>query len=471
MAKKKKKSNKIIYILIAVLVGLVILVVVLKNTNKKEIAVSLDFPKTLTIVEKISASGMVQPVNEVKLSPDVGGEIIELQVEESDSVTLGQLLVKIRPDNYISAVQRSEASLNQQKANLLSTKSSLARTEATFERAKLDYARNEKLFNEDVISTSDWELSKQNFKIAENDLNSAKASVQASQYVVKSSRAALEDAQENLRKTSVLSPISGIVSKLVVKKGERVVGTSQFAGTEMLRIADLNNMEVRVDVNENDIIRISLLDTAIIDVDAYTHFGKKFKGIVTQIANTAKDKTSADAVTEFEVKIKILPSSYADLKAEGNSHPFKPGMTASVDIITKTKANILTVPLAAVTVRKASELEEAAKSDEEVEGEEEDKKVRGRGPRGGNRNRGDDSDKEDSDQEEEKLEVIFINDNGVAKIIQVETGISDYENIEIVSELSDSTEVIIGPFIAVSKRLKDGDLVKEEEKKDKKKED
>jgi HlyD family secretion protein len=465
MAQKKKRSNKIIYILIAVLVGLVILVVVLKNTNKKEIAVSVELPKKITIVEKISASGMVQPVTEVKLSPDVGGEIIELQVEESDSVTLGQLLVKIRPDNYISAVQRSEASLNQQKANLLSTKSSLARGEATFERAKLDYIRNKKLYNEDVISESDWELSKQNFKIAENDLNSAKASVQASQYIVKSSQAALEDAQENLRKTAVLSPISGTVSKLVVKKGERVVGTSQFSGTEMLRIADLNNMEVRVDVNENDIIRISLGDTSIIDVDAYTHLDKKFKGIVTQIANTAKDKVSADAVTEFEVKIKILPSSYADLKEEGNHHPFKPGMTASVDIITNTKANIMAVPLAAVTVRSASELEK-----EEVEGEEKSSNGKRRGgPRGRNRDSGND---DDDSKKEKKEEVIFINDNGVAKIIKVKTGISDYENIEIISDLSDSTKVIVGPFIAVSKRLKDGDLVKvADKKKDRKKSD
>lgn len=469
MAKKKKKSNKIIYILIAVLVGLVILVTVLKKTSKKEIAVSIEFPKTITIVEKISASGMVQPVTEVKLSPDVGGEIIELQVEESDSVTLGQLLVKIRPDNYISAVQRSEASLNQQKANLLSARSNLARTEATFERAKLDYTRNEKLYKEDVISTSDWELSKQNFKIAENDLNSSKASVLASQYVVKSSRAALEDAQENLRKTAVLSPISGIVSKLVVKKGERVVGTSQFAGTEMLRIADLNNMEVRVDVNENDIIRISLGDTSIIDVDAYTHLEKKFKGVVTQIANTAKDKVSADAVTEFEVKIKILPSSYSDLKAEGNLHPFKPGMTASVDIITNTKENILAVPLAAVTVRKTSELEKAEASNEEEEEENKSKRI-GNGPRGGDR--GGNREESESEKDEKKEEVIFINDNGVAKILRVKTGISDYENIEIISELSDSSKIIIGPFIAVSKRLKDGDLVKVEDKKrDKNKDD
>ncbi|VAW29049.1 ABC transporter, RND-adapter-like protein [hydrothermal vent metagenome] len=352
----------------------------------------------------------------------------------------------------MSFVQRAEASLNQQKANLLSTKSSLARSEATFERAKLDFERNKKLYNEDVISTSEWELSKQNFKIAQNDLESAKASVEASKYVVKSSRASLVDAKENLRKTSVLSPISGTVSKLVVKKGERVVGTSQFAGTEMLRIADLNNMEVRVDVNENDIIRISLGDTAIIDVDAYTHFGKKFKGVVTKIASTAKDKVSADAVTEFEVKIKILPSSYADLKADGNHHPFKPGMTASVDIITKTKANIRAVPLAAVTVRTASELEEWS-SDED------DTKTKRRSRKKDER----------SDEEEKKIELIFVNDNGVAKVVKVETGISDYENIEIISELSDSAQVIIGPFIAVSKRLKDGDLVKKAEKKKSKK--
>jgi len=452
MTNPKKKSNKIIYILLGVLVLLVVLVVVLKKSSKKEIEVSISTPKTLTIIEKISASGMVQPVNEVKLSPDVAGEIIELNVEESDSVTKDQLLVKIRPDNYISFVQRAEASLNQQKANLLSTKSSLARSEATFERAKLDFERNKKLYNEDVISTSEWELSKQNFKIAQNDLESAKASVEASKYVVKSSRASLVDAKENLRKTSVLSPISGTVSKLVVKKGERVVGTSQFAGTEMLRIADLNNMEVRVDVNENDIIRISLGDTAIIDVDAYTHFGKKFKGVVTKIASTAKDKVSADAVTEFEVKIKILPSSYADLKADGNHHPFKPGMTASVDIITKTKANIRAVPLAAVTVRTASELEEWS-SDED------DTKTKRRSRKKDER----------SDEEEKKIELIFVNDNGVAKVVKVETGISDYENIEIISELSDSAQVIIGPFIAVSKRLKDGDLVKKAEKKKSKK--
>ncbi|MCB0497721.1 MAG: efflux RND transporter periplasmic adaptor subunit [Cyclobacteriaceae bacterium] len=467
MAQQKKRSNRIIYILLAVLVGLVILVMVLKKTNKKEIEVTVAKPSRQTIVEKISASGMVQPVTEVKLSPDVAGEIIELNVEESDSVTLGQLLVKIRPDNYISAVQRAEASLSQQKANLRSSESNYSRAQATFERAKLEYDRNKKLHEQEVISDADWQLAEQNYKVSKDDLNSAKASVEAAQFIVKSGQAALADARENLRKTSVLSPISGTISKLSVKKGERVVGTSQFAGTEMLRIADLNDMEVRVDVNENDIIRISLGDTAIIDVDAYTHLNKKFKGIVTQIANTAKDKVSDDAVTEFEVKINILPSSYADLKEKGNVHPFKPGMTASVDIITESKSNILTLPLAAVTVRNPEEVKKAQMKDQEGDKEEGEKKEerRPRRGRGGNQPPPAEAD-EDSGDKVENEEVVFVNDNGIAKLVKVETGISDYENIEITSDLSDSAEVIVGPFIAVSKRLKDGDAVKVEQKKD-----
>jgi len=236
MAKtKKKKSNKVIWILLGVFVVLIAVAVVFQKNKKKETEVEITMAKKLTIVEKISASGMVQPVTEVKLSPDVAGEIIQLDVEEGDSVVQGQLLVKIRPDNYILAVQRAEASLNTQKANLMSSKASLARAEATYERAKLELDRNERLFNENVISSSEWEVAQQSFKIADNDLKSAEASVDASRYVVKSSQASLDDANENLRKTSMYAPISGTVSKKSVLKGERVVGTSQFAGTEMLR--------------------------------------------------------------------------------------------------------------------------------------------------------------------------------------------------------------------------------------------
>ena len=448
MAKtRKKKSNKVIWILLGVFVVLIAVAVVFQKNKKKETQVETTLAKRLTIVEKISASGMVQPVTEVKLSPDVAGEIIELTVEEGDSVVEGQLLVKIRPDNYILAVKRAEASLNTQKANLSSSRANLARAEATFERAKLELDRNEKLYSENVISSSDWELAQQSFKIADNDLKSARASVDASYYVVKSSQASLDDANENLRKTSMYAPISGTVSKKSVLKGERVVGTSQFAGTEMLRLANLNLMEVRVDVNENDIIRITEGDTAIIDVDAYTYLEKKFKGVVTQIANTAKAKASADAVTEFEVKIRILRGSFIELEKDGYKHPFKPGMTASVEIITETKENVLSVPLAAVTVRSASELEKKDKDDD---------------------NKRSSSKKKDA-KDDETVEVIFLNEGGVARLFAVKTGLSDFENIEITNDLADTAKIITGPFLIVSKRLKDGDLVVEKvEGKDKK---
>ena len=453
MAKtKKKKSNKVIWILLGVFVVLIAVAVIFQKNKKKETEVEIATALKITIVEKISASGMVQPVTEVKLSPDVAGEIIMLEVEEGDSVIQGQLLVKIRPDNYNLAVQRAEASLNTQKANLMASRANLARGEATYERAKLELDRNEKLFKENVISSSEWELAQQSFKIADNDLKSAEASVDASRYVVKSSQASLADANENLRKTSMYAPISGTVSKKSVLQGERVVGTSQFAGTEMLRLANLNLMEVRVDVNENDIIRIAEGDTAIIDVDAYTYLEKKFRGVVTQIANTAKDKLSADAVTEFEVKIRILQSSFTELEEDGYINPFKPGMTASVEIITETKENVLSVPLAAVTVRNASELR---KDSEEGD----DKK----------------SSKSRDSKDDEDVEVIFLNEGGVAKIFAVKTGLSDFENIEITNALSDTSKIITGPFLVVSKRLKDGDLVVEkstgEDKEDNEEED
>jgi len=452
MAKpRKKKSKKIVWILLGVFVVLLIVAVVLQKNKKKETEVEVAEPLITTIVEKISASGMVQPVKEIKLAPDVAGEIIELNVEEGDSVIENMLLVKIRPDNYVLALQRAEASLNQMKANLLSSQANLSRAKATYDRSKLELDRSKKLFDQNVISTSDWEQAQQSFKVAENDYKSAEASVEGSRYIVKSSNAGLADAKENLRKTSVFSPISGTVSLLSVEQGERVVGTSQFAGTEMLRIANLNEMEVRVDVNENDIIRIDEGDTAIIDVDAYSLMDKTFKGIVTQIANTAKPKASADAVTEFEVKIRILEDAFTELRSEGYKNPFKPGMTASVDIITVTKSDILTVPLAAVTTRNRSELDRM-KTREEGDSEETQNEEESRAP-------------EKTKQDEEIVEIIFINAGGVAKVVEVETGISDYDNMEILSELSDTTKVITGPFLIVSKRLKDGDFVKLKEDK------
>lgn len=453
MAKQKKKSNKLIYILIGAVVVLLLFIVVARSQGwigkPKDLEVELAKASRTTIVEKVSASGTVQPVTEVKLAPEVSGEIRELLVEDGDSVTRGDLLVKIRPDTWLSQLERAEASLNQQRANLVASEAALSRAEATFIRAEQEYERQKKLWDEKVISEADWQLAQQNFKVAENDLKSARQSVQAAKFVVRSSEATVNEARENVRLTSVVAPMNGHVSKLNVKKGERVVGTAQMQGTEMLRIADLSVMEVRVDVNENDIIRVHIGDTALIDVDAYANTGRQFKGIVTHIANTARDKVSADAITEFEVRILILNSSYKDLIDAGKRYPFRPGMTASVEILANRKENVISVPLAAVTTR----------------ANEGSKRPAGGGPTPA----GADTQKP-AEKKQDKV-VVFVNDNGVAKMVEVKTGISDYDNIEILEGVGDSTEVVVGPFLVVSKRLKEGDKIRAAQKNQPKKEE
>ena len=417
----------------------------------KEIEVELAKAKRVTIIEKVSASGTVQPVTEVKIAPEVSGEIVDLLIEEGDSVKEGTTLVKIRPDTWQSQLERAEAGLSQQKANLEQSKANLSRSKATLIRAEAEYKRNEKLFQEKVISDADWQLAKQNYEVAKNDVSSSEQAVEASRSLIRSTEASLREARENLRKTTVVSPMDGVVSKLIVKNGERVVGTATMTGTEMLRIADLRKMEVRVDVNENDIVRVHVGDTAVIDVDAYASQNKEFKGVVTLIANTAKDKVSTDAITEFEVRILILSNSYEDLVKVGNKFPFRPGMTASVDILTTTKENALSVPLASVTTRDP----ENENNDENSDGDD--------GPPAQNANQGDNAKK--PEKKEDKT-VIFVNVKGEAKMVEVKTGISDYDNIEILSGISDSSEVVAGPFLAVSKRLKDGDKIRKLEKKE-----
>ena len=455
MAKQKKKSNALIYWLIGAVVVLLIVIIVGRQAGwigkPKEIEVELAKAKRVTIIEKVSASGTVQPVTEVKIAPEVSGEIIELLIVEGDSVKRGTTLVKIRPDTWQSQVERAEASLSQQRANLEQARASLSRAKATLIRAEAEYKRNQRLYNEKVISDADWQLATQNYEVAKNDVSSSEQQVEAARYVIKSTEASLREARENFRKTTVVSPMDGVVSKLIVKNGERVVGTATMTGTEMLRIADLHKMEVRVDVNENDIVRVHVGDTALIDVDAYASQKKEFKGVVTLIANTAKDKVSTDAITEFEVRILILSSSYEDLVKEGNKFPFRPGMTASVDILTTTKDNALSVPLASVTTRNPD--------DEQNE----ENKNDGDGPPAQNTNQGN-SDKKPAKKEDKT--VIFLNVKGEAKMVEVKTGISDYDNIEILSGISDSSEVVTGPFLAVSKRLKDGDKIKKLEKKE-----
>src|SRR5258706_13901760 len=456
MAKQKKKSNKLMYWGIGGLIVVIVLLIGAKSAGligkTKELEVELAKAKKVSITEKVSASGTVQPVTEVKLAPEVSGEIIELNVEDGDSVRLGQSLVKIRPDILKSQLERTEAGLSQQQANVEGSKAALSVAQANLTKAEADYKRQEKLWNEKVISEADWQLAVQNYNVAKNNLASANQNLEAAKFVVNSTSASVKEARENVRKTTVMAPMKGIVSKLSVKKGERVVGTATMTGTEMLRIADLNKMEVRVNVNENDIVRVHFRDTVLIDVDAYSNIGKQFKGVVTNIANTAKDKTSSDAITEFEVRILILRSSYEDLIKKGNKFPFRPGMTASVEIITSKKDNVLSVPLAAVTTRNP---DEKKNSQLEKKDDEDDKRTVTTA-------------KDKAPTKKEDKIVVFINDKGSAKMMEVKTGISDYDNIEILTGISDSVEVITGPFLVVSKRLKNGDKVKLAKKEDKK---
>lgn len=456
----KKKNNKVLYILIAVVVAAGIGAAIAKRKGmiggKEKTEVTIAKVKRSNIIEKVSASGKIQPEIEVKISPDVSGEIIEMQVKEGDSIQKGQFLLRIKPDNYRSLLDRARATLNSTKASATQSLATLAQAEARLQRSDLEYNRNMKLHDQKVIADADWEQIKANHDVAVQDVEAAKQAVEAANFSVQSSEAALKDASETLHKTEIYSPVSGIISKLSVEKGERVVGTAQMTGTEIMRIANLNNMEVLVDVNENDIVRVQLNDSAEIDVDSYSSTGRKFKGLVTAIANTAKTSTAADAVTEFEVKVRILPESYQDLlvKTKGAS-PFRPGMTASVDIITDRKFNVLTVPLAAVTMRLLSE-DKANNPDKDQQEDDNKPKVT--------------SDVEKMGKKEEPKEVVFVFKDGKANRQPVKTGISDFDNIEILEGLKENEEIVSGPFLLVSKKLKDKEevqLKKEQDKKDK----
>lgn len=466
----KRSSSRIWWILGGIIVALLGALFVAKSQGwigqEKPNEVLFSRVRRTDIIERVSASGKVQPEIEVKISPDVSGEIIGLYVAEGDSVVKGQLLLRIRPDNYESLSARAKAAVNSSEASLAQARSAQAQAEARLIRATADYNRNKQLFAEKVISSADFETSEANFNVAKQDVASAKANVEAARFNIQSAQAGLRDASENLRKTNIYAPSSGIISLLNVELGERVVGTSQMAGTELMRLANLNNMEVRVDVNENDIVRVSVGDSVSIDVDAYTSTGRKFKGTVTSIANTANglggslsaSSASTDAVTEFEVKIRILRESYRDLVDRKNKRafPFRPGMTASVEVLTERKSNILTVPIAAVTTRDPKVMKPDSEENEETPAtnvSNEDKTPK---------------------KEEKPKEVVFVHVNGRAKLREVKTGISDFENIEILSGLKEGEEVVSGPFIMVSKRLKDNDLVTKEkpkEKKDEKKSD
>ncbi|NMM48069.1 efflux RND transporter periplasmic adaptor subunit [Marinigracilibium pacificum] len=446
MAKRTNNRKLIIRVLLVLVVGLGILFALKKFKvigGPQAEEVELAEAEARTITERVGATGVVQPVTEIKISPEVSGEIIKLHVVEGQKVKKGDILAELRKDNFELALNRTVANLNQQRASLKASESNMIKAKANLDRAKLDYDRNKKLYQEKVISDAEWQTAENNYQIAIQDYEAAQKNVEAARYNVASFQATVSDARENLSLTKIFAPQDGTISKLSVEEGETVVGTNQMAGTEMMILANLNNMEVRVDVNENDIIRISNNDTVEIDVDAYSHLDRMFKGVVTQIANTAKDKVSADAVTEFEVRILILNESYDDLPVESEGlSPFRPGMTASVEIITKTVSDALSIPIAAVTTRSDEpKFGKDAKKDAEKKSE--------------------DSDKGESEKGKKVEEVVFVYDETTNKVSKriVETGISNFEYIQVTKGLKKGEKVVSGPFIAVSKNLEDGDLV------------
>ena len=390
---KRRKGIRYTLSTAAVIVAAVVLYALFRTDKGEPVVISR--PARETIIEKIPANGKIRPVTEVKISPDVSGEIVELNVEEGDRVQKGDLIIKIRQDVYISLKDRAEASLN-------STRAQYRQQKASFDQAEQNYNRNLDLYEKRAISLQEFEASTAEYEMASEQLKAA-------EFNIESATASLREAEENLTKTVIYSPIDGIISSLSVEKGERVVGTSQMAGTEMLRIADFNMMEVLVDVNENDIIRITKGDTADIDVDAYP--GRTFKGVVTQIANSAKNLTATTSaltdVNNFEVRIRLLPESYADL-LENDPIPFRPGMSASVEINTDRQDNALTVPLQAVTSE----------------------------------------------------ECIFTYDPSTAtvKSVKVSTGIQSIEDIQITGGLNntDSLWIVTGPYSTVNRVLEDG---------------
>ncbi|WP_027125704.1 efflux RND transporter periplasmic adaptor subunit [Gelidibacter mesophilus] len=421
-------SRKTVIIVISTIVVLILLLIVGKKAgwfgkagNFKE--VETQKVMLMDIVEKVSATGKIQPEVEVKISSEVSGEIIDLPFKEGQQVNKGDLLVRVNPDLIQSAVNRSQATYQNIKAGL-------EQAEASLREAKLSYDRNKQLFDKGIISKSEWDKAVSGYEIAQ-------ASQQSAYYNVQSASASVSEARDNLSRTTIYAPMSGTISKLEVELGERVVGTQQMAGTEILRVANLNNMEVEIDVNENDIVKVQIGDSTIVEVDAYLK--KEFRGVVTAIANSAAGTLTADQVTNFRVKVSILEESYQDLmEGKGENYsPFRPGMTATVDIITKTRKDIVSVPISAIVIKTDTSSIRSAAAKRPEDKAEAPLRV-------------------DNDQ---KFECVFVKHGDEAKLRVVKTGIQDDSNIEILSGLKAGDVIITGPYNVVSKTLNPGDKI------------
>jgi len=418
-------NNKKIFIGIGALVLILIIVAVAKKSGGKEAtSVATQAPITTTIVSTVIANGTIKPAQDVKISSDVSGEIVQLTVKEGDKVKEGDLLVEINPDIYRSALNRANASLMVSKANWASSKSRLAQSNAQLVTAENTYKRNKQLFADNALSKSELEQTESSFLVAQAEVEAAKQTVISSEYQVKSAEASSKEARDNLSRTKIFAPTAGTISSLNVESGERVVGTNQMTGTEIMRVSDMSILEVEVDVNETDIIAVKLGDTALVEVDSYLNV--QFKGIVSEIANAARSQGGgADVVTNFPVKITLLASSYASLLKGKPSHfsPFRPGMSASVEIITESRKDILAIPIEAVTTRQDSFRTTANYSDK--------KELESKDP----------------------FECVFVLVNGKAVIKRVKTGIQDSRNIEVLEGVKGDDMIITGPYSTVSKEL------------------
>jgi HlyD family secretion protein len=419
-------SKKTIYYIVGGAAVLIVALIALSKAgvigNKDHgVEVEINPVTTSTIIETVSATGKIQPEIEVKISSMVSGEIISLPVKEGQVVRKGELLVKINPDLYTSSLNRTIAGLSGSKAGL-------TQADAQFNEAKSSYDRNKTLFQKGIISKSDWDKAIATYEVA-------KATKQTAYFNVQSASASVSEAKDNLGRTIIYAPADGTISMLNVELGERVLGTQQMTGTELLRVANLNNMEVEVDVNENDIVKIKVGDEANVEVDAYLK--KKFKGVVTSISNSASSTLTSDQVTNFKVKVRIVKDSYLDL-LEGKPaaySPFRPGMTATVDIITKTKKNVINVPISAIVIKSDTAATKGVQMVETAE------------------------DKNAAPKSDKKFECVFVKVGDKAKIRVIKTGIQDDTNIEVMSGLQKGDVVITGPYTTVTKELNSGDKI------------
>ena len=439
------KSRKRLFLIIGI--SAVVLLIVLAIGKKQGwfgsegfLKVSVESGVEREIVEVITANGKIQPETEVAISPDVSGEIVDLVVKEGDEVVKGQYLLKIKPEAYQMARNRAEASLNNARARQ-------KQAEAQLEMANLDFKRNKQLYEEEAISTAEYEQYLTNF-------NTSLAEKEAAEFSVMSAQATLDEADESLTKTSIYAPMAGTISSLSVELGERVVGTSMMSGTEMLRIADLNRMEVEVEVNENDIVRVSNHDTALIEVDAYPD--TKFRGVVSEIPVSANTTgVTTDQVTNFMVKILLLTESYEDKISDSNPYPLRPGMSATADIQTDRRTGIYSIPIQAVTTRMDTTGQASISEDQQI----------GQVSSDGSVSNVSLPSEEQAGSDEPKV-VVFVVSEGKAMMKEVKTGIQDNNYIELTEGLDPDGEIIVAPYSAISRQLKNDlpvEVVSEEE--------